>query len=102
MQHCIPIHSMYGSMYGIYAYIDPPNHPNVGIYMSYMERRGYIRLMIMMPQRLFALVASLGRLTLPESTIQGEVLQQLLGAKETQSIDRGVPKHAIYTAFQPC
>ena len=20
------------SMYGIYAYIDPPNHPNVGIY----------------------------------------------------------------------
>ena len=23
-----PIHSMYG----IYAYIDPPNHPNVGIY----------------------------------------------------------------------
>ena len=24
----IPIHSMYG----IHAYIDPPNHPNVGIY----------------------------------------------------------------------
>ena len=25
-----PIHSMYG----IYAYIDPPNHPNVGIWQS--------------------------------------------------------------------
>ena len=32
-----PIHSMYG----IYAYIDLQNHPNVDI-MAYMERLGYI------------------------------------------------------------
>ena len=30
------------SMYAIYAYIDPPNYPNVGIYGSPMERLGYI------------------------------------------------------------
>ena len=28
-------------MYAIYAYIDPPNHPNVGIYGSPMECLGY-------------------------------------------------------------
>ena len=28
-------------MYAIYAYIDPSNHPNVGIYMAYMECLGY-------------------------------------------------------------
>ena len=27
-------------MYGTYAYIDPSNHPNVGIYTSPMERLG--------------------------------------------------------------
>ena len=27
-------------MYAIYAYIDPPNHPNVGIYGSPMQRLG--------------------------------------------------------------
>ena len=32
----IPRHSMYA----IYAYIDPPNHPNVGIYGIYMECLG--------------------------------------------------------------
>ena len=29
-------------MYAIYGYIDPPNHPNVGIYGSPMESLGYI------------------------------------------------------------
>ena len=33
-------------MYGIYAYIDPQNHPNVGIYMAYMECLGYIYICI--------------------------------------------------------
>ena len=34
-------------MYAIYAYIDPPNHPNVGIqYMAYMERLGYTVIML--------------------------------------------------------
>ena len=29
-------------MYAIYAYIDPPNHPNVGKYMPYMECLGLV------------------------------------------------------------
>ena len=29
-------------MYAIYAYIDPPNHPNVGIYDSPMESLGLV------------------------------------------------------------
>ena len=33
-------------MYAIYAYIDPPNHPNVGIYGSPMERLGNVSLLI--------------------------------------------------------
>ena len=29
-------------MYGIFTYIDLPNHPNVGLYMAYMDRLGTI------------------------------------------------------------
>ena len=37
-------HTLHGT--GMYAYIDPPNHPNVGRYMAYMERLGFVMVLV--------------------------------------------------------